>query len=143
MKLGPCSVLAIQFGTNQIKGEILTALIHLVNAGTVRVADAVVVRKDNEGHVTSAEINNLAENEMHIFDPLNATVTGLLSNDDIRDIGEMLDNNTAAGLMVIEHLWATKLADAIVNAKGKVVLNRLLMPELVQENLEIISQIRE
>ncbi len=143
MKLGPCSVLAIQFGSNQMKGEILTALTHLVNAGTIRVADAVVVRKDGEGHVNSTEISNLAENEMHIFDPLDATVTGLLSNDDIRDIGELIDNNTAAGLMVIEHLWAINLAKAIENAKGKVVLNRLLMPELVEENLEIIERIRE
>ncbi len=143
MKLGPCSVLAIQFGNSQMKGEILTALTHLVNAGTVRVADAVVVRKDNEGHISSTEISNLAENEMHIFDPLDATITGLLSNDDIRDIGELIDNNTAAGLLVIEHLWAINLAKAIENAKGKVVLNRLLMPELVQENLEMIEMIKE
>jgi len=143
MKLGPCSILAIQFGTTQMKGDILTALTHLVNAGTVRVADAVVVRKDSEGHVTSAEISNLAENEMRIFDPLDATITGLLSNDDIRDIGELIDNNSAAGLLVIEHLWAMNLAKAIENAKGKVVLNRLLMPELVAENLEIIGRIKE
>lgn len=143
MKLGPCSVLAIQFASTQMKGDILAELTHLVNAGILRVADAVVVRKDDEGHVTSTEINNLAENEMHIFDPLDATITGLLSNEDIKSIGELLDNNTSAGLMVIEHVWATQLAEAIARANGKVVLNRLLMPELVQENLELIETIRE
>jgi uncharacterized membrane protein len=143
MRLGPCSVLAIQFATTQMKGEILSELVHLVDDGVVRVADAVVVRKDKEGHITPTEISNLGESEMRIFDPLDATVSGLLSNDDIRDIGELIDNNTSAGLLVIEHLWATKLAQAITNAKGKVVLNRLLMPELVEENLEIIGTIRE
>jgi uncharacterized membrane protein len=143
MRLGPCSVLAIQFATTQMKGEILSELVHLVDDGVVRVADAVIVRKDKEGHITPTEINNLGESEMRIFDPLDATVTGLLSNDDIRDIGELIDNNTSAGLLVLEHLWATKLAQAITNAKGKVVLNRLLMPELVDENLEMIEAIRE
>ncbi len=143
MRLGPCSVLAIQFATTQMKGEILSELVHLVDDGIVRVADLVVVRKDKEGHIAPTEINNLAETEMRIFDPLDATVTGLLSNDDIKDIGELIDNNTSAGLLVIEHLWATKLAQAITNAKGKVVLNRLLMPELVEENLAMIEAIGE
>ncbi len=87
MKLGPCSVLAIQSHDFEMRGEILAALIELVQNGILRVADVVVVRKDSEGQVVASEIKDLAENEMRMFDPLNATVTGLLSNDDIKDIG--------------------------------------------------------
>jgi hypothetical protein len=140
MSLGPTSVLAIEFKGGQYRGEILGALVDFVRAGTIRVIDAVAVKKDDAGEITALEINQLPMNDLHIFDPLNAEITGLLSNTDINDIGALLDNNTAAGLLVLEHIWATKLAQAIVNANGKVVLNRLLMPDVVEENLELMAK---
>lgn len=142
MKLGPTSVLAIEFTGGNYKGEILAALVDLVRAGTVRVIDAVAVKKDAAGKITAQEINQLAAKDLHIFDPLQAEITGLLSNQDINDIGAMLANNSAAGLLVLEHIWANQLGQAIVNAKGKVVLNRLLMPEVVQENLALIEAVQ-
>lgn len=141
MAMGPTSVLVIQFTGRNFKGEILAALYDLVKAGTVRIVDAVVVIKDNEGKVTAQEVNQLAPTVVAIFDPLNAEVSGLISNTDIQDIGTLLDNDSAAGILVLEQLWATKLAQAITNAKGKVVLNRLLMPEVVEENMAIIEKI--
>jgi uncharacterized membrane protein len=141
MKLGPTSILVIEFTGGEYKGEILAALVELVQAGTVRVIDAVAVKKDGDGKITSLEINQLGVKDVHVFDPLQAEITGLLSNQDINDIGALLDNNSAAGVLVLEQLWANKLAQAIVNAKGKVVLNRLLMPDAVQENLDIIEKI--
>lgn len=141
MALGPSSVLAIQFSGNNFRGQILSALVELVQNKTVRVIDAVAVKKDASGKVEAQELEQLAANDLHVFDPLNAQVTGLLSNDDINDIAAALDNNTAAGLLVIEHLWATRLAQAIQDTGGKVVMNRLLMPEVVEEQLELISNI--
>lgn len=143
MELGPASVLTIQFEGNNFKGEILSALVELVQSGTVRVVDAVAVKKDAAGNVTAQEINQLAMNDLHVFDPLQAEITGLLSNQDIQDIGALLENNSAAGLLVIEHLWAIKLAHAIQDTGGKVVLNRLLMPDAVAENLAAIESITD
>lgn len=141
MALGPSSVLAIQFSGNKMQGQILSALVELVKSDTVRVIDAVAVKKDANGKIEALELEQLAANDLHVFDPLKAQVTGLLSNDDISDIATALDNNTAAGLLVIEHIWATRLAAAIQSAGGKVVMNRLLMPEVVDENLELIANI--
>ena len=92
--------------------------------------------------VTAQEVNQLAPEVVAIFNPLDAEVTGLISNDDIQDIGTMLDNDSAAGLLVLEQLWATKLAQAITNANGKVVMNRLLMPEVVEENMALIEAVK-
>jgi len=103
------------------------------------VVDAVAVKKDGEGKITALEINQLPLKDLHVFDPLQAEITGLLSNTDIQKIGDLLDNNSAAGLLAIEHLWAENLAQAIVRAKGKVVLNQLMMPEDVEENLKLME----
>lgn len=136
MKYGPTSVLVIESQGGEYKGEILAALVELVNAGTVRVIDALGVIKDENGKVTTLEVSQMGDRGVHVFDPLNAEITGLLSNTDIQDIAELLDNNSASALMVLEHVWANKLGEAIVRAKGKVVLNRLLLPDVVEENFK-------
>lgn len=141
MSTAPTSILAIQFNKEQFRGEILSALVELVRAGTVRVIDAVVVRKDANGKVETLEINQLAATDLHVFDPLDAEVTGLLSNDDINDIATQVENGSAAGLLVLEHIWATKLAQAITAANGTVVMNQLLMPDVVESNLKAIAQV--
>lgn len=136
MKYGPTSVLVIESEGGEYKGEILAALVELVNAGTVRVIDALGVVKDDKGKVTTLEVNQMGANGVHIFDPLDAEITGLLSNTDINDIAALLNNNSASALLVLEHVWANKLGEAIVNAKGRVVLNRLLLPDVVEENFK-------
>ncbi len=142
MALSPVSILAIQFTENNFNGEILAALYELVKNGTVKIIDAVVVMKDADGKVSAQEVNQLAPAAVSIFDPLNAEVTGLLSYEDINDIGEKLDNNASAGLMVLEHIWAERLGHAIVNANGKIVTNQLLMPDVVEENLAAIALVQ-
>ena len=83
--------------------------------------------KDLDGKVTVPEVSQLTPTVVAIFDPLNAEVTGLLSYDDIHDLyahdGQQL---TRQELLVLEHIWADRLAQAITNANGKVVTNRLL-----------------
>ena len=142
MNLGPTSVLVIESHGGEYKGEILGALVDLVRQGTVRIIDAVAVKKDGEGNTTAQEVNQLGMNDLYIFDPLQAEITGLLSDQDISDIGTLLDNNSASAILVLEHLWANKLAEAIANAKGKVVLNRLLMPEVVEENFALMETVQ-
>ncbi len=139
MAMGPSSVLAIQFTGNNFNGQILSALYDLVKAGTVRIIDAVAVVKDQQGNVTAQEINQLAPTVVTLFDPLNAEVSGLLSDAEILDIGKRLDNNSAAGLLVLEHIWATNLVAAITSAGGKIVLNQLIMPEVLEANLAEIA----
>lgn len=141
MAMGPSSILAIQFTGNNFKGEILAALYDLVKAGTVRIIDAVMVIKDKDGKVTAQEINQVAPTVVALFDPLNAEVTGLLSDDDIQDIGARLENESAGGLLILEHIWAANLVHAIQNAGGQVVMNQLIMPEVLEANMADIEKI--
>jgi uncharacterized membrane protein len=142
MAVGPVSILTIQFSENNFRGEILAALYDLVKNGIVRVIDAVVVAKDQEGKVAAQEVNQLAPAVVAIFNPLDAEVTGLLSYGDIEEIGAMLENNSSAGVLALEHIWADKLAQAIINANGKVVTNQLLMPDAVEEQLAAIETVQ-
>jgi uncharacterized membrane protein len=141
MAVGPVSILAIQFSENNFRGEILAALYELVKNGTVRIIDAVVVAKDQRGAIAVQEVSQLAPTVVAIFNPLDAEVTGLLSYDDIQNIGALLEPNSSAGLLALEHIWADRLAQAIADANGKVVLNQLVMPDAVEEQLAAIATV--
>jgi len=135
MSLGPVELLVVEFPGNQFKGEIVPALKELVDKQMIRIVDFVFVRKEADGTVSSLELNQLDDGEYATFDPIVADVTGLLSNDDVRQLGELLDDNSSAGLMLFENVWAKRFADAVVNAHGQVVLNERV-PRTVIEQVE-------
>lgn len=136
MTYGPIDFLALEFRGNQFKGEIMPALLELVNNGIVRVIDVVVVQKDANGNVTSRELQQTEPAVVSLFDPLKAKITGMIQLEDIKMIGEKLDNNTTAAVMLFENLWAIKFKEAVLNANGRVVMQERIPHEVVIETLE-------
>jgi hypothetical protein len=57
---------------------------------------------------------------------------GLLNEEDIQLAAEALENNSSAGLLVFENVWATKFAEAVRNADGRLVANERIPHEVVQ-----------
>lgn len=56
MTYGPVDFLALEFKCNQFKGEILPALLELVQNKIVRVIDFIVVIKDQDGQHRALEM---------------------------------------------------------------------------------------
>lgn len=136
MAYGPVDFLALEFKGNQFKGEILPALMDLVNREIVRVIDLVIVTKDAEGKVTMRELQQESPSVVSMFDPLKAQISGMIQLDDINMIGEKLENNTTGAIMLFENLWSTKFRDAVLNANGRLVMFERVAPEVVNETLE-------
>jgi hypothetical protein len=61
--------------------------------------------------------------------------SGLLNEDDIALAAEALDNNSSAGLLVFENVWATRFAEAVRNADGQLVANERIPYDVVQAAL--------
>ena len=55
------------------------------------------------------------------------------TKEDIDEMGDLLENNTAAGLLVIEQLWAKPLKKALLDANGVLVAEGRIHPEAAQE----------
>jgi uncharacterized membrane protein len=135
MTYGPIDFLALEFKGNQFKGEIMPALLELVNKEIVRVIDLVIVQKDADGKVTMREMQQLEPSMVAIFDPLKAEITGIIQLEDIELIGEKVENNTTAAIMLFENLWAVKFKEAVLNANGRVVMQERIPHEIVEETM--------
>jgi len=133
--LGPLDILVLEFPGNQFKGEILHNLHELVAAGTIRILDLVIITKNQAGHVSALELNELGVKASDALAPLHVSISQLITREDIDAVGAELDNNSTAGVLVFENTWAAKTKQAMLAANGKVVMYERIPHEIVQEAL--------
>jgi len=116
MGIGPVEYLVVAFPGNKFNGEVAPALRDLIDSNTIRVLDLAFVMKDVDGNVVGAELEDAGSDVMQAFNALTIERGGLLNDDDLVDIGEALDANSSAAILVWEDLWAKRFADAVADS---------------------------
>ena len=139
MTYGPVDFVALEFKGNKFKGEIFPEIMNLVNQEIVRVIDLIVVQKDSKGKVTHREIQETGKDVLAIFDPLKAEINGMIQVEDIELIGEKLEPNTTAAVILFENLWAINFVKAVENANGRSVMHVRIPHDVVVETMEKIA----
>jgi len=140
MTYGPVDFLALEFTNDQLKGEIMPALMELVENKVVRVIDLVVIQKDQDGKHETLELQQLAPEVIAIFDPLMVEISGIIQVEDIDAIAEQMDDNTTAALLLFENLWAVKFKEAVLRANGRLLAQERIPYQVVDEALEIFAK---
>src|SRR5580765_2905354 len=120
-ELGPVDYLVVEFpaGAANFTGEMATELLALVDAGTIRVIDIVILTKDENGEVDAmefSEIPNLGE-----LQKVEAELAELLAADDIANLGAAMDPGSTAGVLIWENLWAAPFASAARRSGGQLI----------------------
>jgi hypothetical protein len=140
MTYGPIDILAIQFPNNtKLLGEGLAELIALVQNGTIRIIDLVVVMKDADGNVAARELQELDPALIAVIDPLKPTITSLVTLNDVEAIGAALEPNTTAAILLYENLWAIKFKEAILKADARLILQERIPQQVIVEELADIA----
>jgi hypothetical protein len=124
----------VKFPGNQFTGELLPALTDLIESGTIRVLDILIVNKDENGKVEMVEIRDLILDD-HSFDPIITDLTDLLTEEDVETFGTMLERNSSAALMLFENTWAARFSEALRNARGELILNERIPRAVIDEVL--------
>lgn len=135
----PIEIAVVEFPGSRFNGEIVPALAELVDSGVVTILDLLFVTREADGSVTAIELSDLDEEAASAFDSLDGEVNGLLSEDDIAAIGDVLSLGSSALLVVWENTWAGRLVDAIAGAGGRLVAHDRLDLETVREMLAEID----
>jgi hypothetical protein len=141
MTYGPIDFLALDFKTNQLKGEILPEMLELVKNKIVRVIDLVIIQKYEDGHHEAMEMQQLTPDLLALFDPLEIEITGFIQLEDINNMAEAMENGTNAALLLFENLWAVKFREAVLRANGRLLAHERIPFEVVDEALEICAKV--
>jgi hypothetical protein len=140
MTYGPIDFLALDFKTDQLKGEILPEVMELVKNKIVRVIDLVIIQKYEDGHHEAMEMQQLAPDLLALFDPLEIEISGIIQVEDIANVAEAMEPGTNAAILLFENLWAVKFREVVLRANGRLLGYERIPFEVVEETLGVFAQ---
>ncbi len=140
MEYGPVELVIIKFPGNEFTGEIAPALAELIDNGTIRIIDLLFVIKDADGVVGVVELDGLSEAVVAVFEPIAQHDDELLAQADGEYIGEVLEPNSSAMMLLFENAWAARFATAAANANGEVLLNERIPRAVIDEVLAAAAE---
>lgn len=127
MGAGPVDVVVMGFPGNKFSGQIAPAVMELVDSGTIRVIDVLIVSKDAEGVATTIAAADLDPVTGPSLLEIDIALPGALGAEDADEISEDLAPNSTALLIAFENTWAAKVVDACRAADG-VVIDQIRIP---------------
>jgi hypothetical protein len=112
-QLGPVDFLIVEFpaGASSFTGEMAKELIALVDAGTIRVIDVLILTKNEDGSVDAAELGDFAD--LGELQKLEAQLAELLAEEDVLHLAAAMEPGTVAGVLIWENVWAAPFASAV------------------------------
>ena len=114
-------------------GTVAPALAELVESGTIRILDLVLIARGRDGAVTMLEADTVAgAGELARLD---VTVSGMLTEHDVELAAMALRPGTAGIVLVTEDRWAGPLSAAARQAGGRIVAGDRIPPERVERVL--------
>jgi uncharacterized membrane protein len=154
VEYGPIQIIALGFpDLSKLKGEVLKEIFRLSEAGIIRVIGLLAIVKDDEGNIESAQITELSDEERMKLGAGVGALIGLgaagkkgamagakagaeavaqkdfgLSRKEVMEIAEEMPEGTAAGLLLVEHLWAKKLKELVIKQDGVVLGQGFISP---------------
>jgi hypothetical protein len=120
-ELGPVDWIVVEFPGSKFRGEIAPILDGLVESGTVRVLDLVLIRKREDGELEFFELSDLDESEIGSLRAYETELATLLSEDDVNAVAASVEPGSTAALLVWENRWAAPFGSAVRRAGGQLV----------------------
>lgn len=120
-ELGPVDWLVLEFPGSRFTGEIAPILDGLVESGTIRVLDLVLVRKEDDGSLDFFELSDVDEEEIGGLRAYETELALVLSEEDMTSVAAAIEPGSTAAVLVWENRWAAPFGSAVRRAGGQLV----------------------
>jgi len=135
-ELGPVDDVIVEFpaGASNFTGEMARELLALVDAGTIRVIDILILVKNDDGSIEAMELSDL--DDLGELQRLEAELAEMLAEEDVEYLAAAMDPGSTAGVLIYENLWAAPFASAARRAGGQLIANGRIPTQAILAAIE-------
>jgi len=135
-ELGPVDYAVVEFpaGASNFTGEMAAELRVLVDSGTIRVIDVLILTKDADGTVEATELSDMGE--LGELQEIEAQLAELLAADDVEHLGAAMEPGSTAGVLIWENLWAAPFAAAARRSGGQLIADGRIPLQAIIASIE-------
>jgi Family of unknown function (DUF6325) len=130
---GPVDVIVLAAGEPRLDGGVFAELERQAAAGTIRVLDAMILLKDDQGGVARLDLEDLPADMAAAVGFIETGTRGLFDSEDAETLIEGMVPGSAVLALAIEHTWALALVNALYQAGVDVALNFRVPALIVDE----------
>ena len=134
--LGPVDYVVAEFpeGASNFTGEMAKELVALVEAGTIRLIDVLILTKAEDGTVDAMELSDVEE--LGELEALETELAELLAADDVEHLAAAMEPGSTAGVLIWENLWAAPFASAARRSGGQLIANGRIPIQAIIASIE-------
>ena len=135
-ELGPVDYVLVEFpaGASNFTGEMAKELLTLVDSGTIRAIDALILTKNADGTVEARELFELGE--LGELQAVEAPAAELLAEEDVEHLAAAMEPGSTAGVLIWENLWAAPFASAARRSGGQLRANGRIPIQAIIASIE-------
>jgi hypothetical protein len=133
---GPIDFVLIEFPPDNPDGAAAQALADLVEAGTIRLLDLLVVHRGTDDTVSVIDVDGQGETAFLQF---SGARSGLIGDDDVAQASDAMSPGSTAALIVFENMWAAPFVAAVRSHGGEVVASQRIPAQDVIAALDAIE----
>jgi len=134
--LGPVDYIVVEFpaGASNFTGEMAEELLALVDSGTIRVIDVLILTKNEDGTVDAMELSDIEQ--LGPLERVEAELAELLAEEDVEHLAAAMDPGSTAGVLIWENLWAAPFASAARRSGGQLIANGRIPIQAIIASIE-------
>jgi len=106
----------------------------LVDSGTIRVIDVLILHKDEDGNVDAMELSDIEQ--LGPLQAVEAQLAELLAAEDVEHLAAAMDPGSTAGVLIWENLWAAPFASAARRSGGQLIANGRIPIQAIIASIE-------
>jgi Family of unknown function (DUF6325) len=135
-QLGPVDYIIVEFpaGASNFTGEMAKELLALVDSGTIRVIDILILTKNEDGTVEAMELSDIED--LGPLQKVEAELAELLTADDVDHLAAAMEPGSTAGVLIWENLWAAPFASAARRSGGQLIANGRIPIQAIIASIE-------